>query len=98
MKSRISIEVDFENNNLPVIQILRQDSTDVRDRLVSAFLQSLQHTSRWCKITFVGSTDRMPDGSCDQWKISPITPKDIESEIQLMQAEFQRLQSMTTKL
>jgi hypothetical protein len=86
MNSRISVEVDFENNNLPVIQILRKDSPDVRDKLVSAFLQSLQHTSRWCKITYVGGTDHNNNEVGDQWKISPITPLELMEEMKLMEA------------
>ena len=86
MTSRISIEIDFENNNLPVIQILRKDSNDVRDKLVSAFLQSFQHTSRWCKITYVGGTDHNSKEVGDQWKISPITPQELSEEIKLMEA------------
>lgn len=86
MKSRISIEVDFENNRESIIQIERETSSDTRDKLVSDFLQSLQHTSRWATITFVGSRDKFPDGSCDTWKITPLTPQQLESEIKLMQA------------
>ncbi len=98
MKSRIAIEVDFENSNLPIIQIVSQESEDVRDKLVKSFLQSLQHCSRWTTITFVGNNlSYKPDGGADSWtwKITPVTPDRLESEIQLMQAEFQRLQSMT---
>ncbi len=88
MQSRISVEVDFQNNNLPIIQILRKDSNDVRDKLVSAFLQSLQHTSRWCKITYVGGLDSNQIEVGDQWKISPITPQELPEEMRLMQVAF----------
>lgn len=97
MKSRITIEVDFENNNLPIIQIVSQESDDVRDKLVQSFLQSLRHCSRWTTIEFVGNNiDKVPDPSCHAWtwKIAPITPDKLETEIELMHAELQRQRSM----
>ena len=52
MKSRITIEVDFENGNQPVIQILQYpDSTDVRDRLLKKFLEDLNMGSL-CRISY----------------------------------------------
>lgn len=80
MKSRIAIEVDFDNGNLPVIKIISVHSDDIRDRLIQNFLQSLQHTSRWCKIGYVG--DGMNDSQ--MWDISPIQPKDLSAEMLLM--------------
>lgn len=53
MKSRITIEVDFGNNNVPVIQILFRPSDDVRDSLLQSFLQSF-HGSSLCKINWRG--------------------------------------------
>lgn len=88
MKSRISIEVDFNNSNLPVIQILSQDSDDVRDRLVKSFLQSLQHTSRWCKIIYIGEASTHEDATVNKqrWQIIPIIPHEIRDEMKLMDA------------
>jgi hypothetical protein len=90
MKSRITIEVDFNHNNLPVIQVLQESSPDVRDNLVQAFLQSLQHTSRWATITYDG--EGSIDGSVKRWKITPITPSKLEDEIKLMQATLNQMQ------
>jgi hypothetical protein len=81
MLSRITIEVDFDKNNLPIIQILQSSSDDVRDKLVAAFCQSLQHTSTWCKIQFTGGTDIV-----NRWQITPITPQELPEEIKLMEA------------
>lgn len=83
MRSRITIEIDFDKNNQPVIQIIQQDSDDVRDRLISNFLQSLAHTSRWCTISYsgYGVTDDVKI-----WKVSPIKPEDISHEVDLMNA------------
>lgn len=97
MKSRITIEVDFDNGNMPVIQILSRNSDDVRDNLLKSFLQSLQHTSRWGVIHYAGSygelsgvTDGVPTvaGEVHRWVIKPITPQQIPEEIKLMQATY----------
>lgn len=100
MESRITIEVDFENNNLPVIQIVSRESDDVRDNLIKSFLQSLRHSSRWTTITFVGNNlSHKPNGGEDSWtwKIAPITPDKLESEIKLMQATLNEYKQMVKK-
>jgi len=92
MNSRITVEVDFENNNLPIIQIVSRDSEDVRDKLIKSFLQSLEHCSRWTTIQFVGTNSGYkPDATADSWtwKITPVTPSKLEEEVKLMQAELE---------
>ena len=91
MKSRITIEVNFEENNLPIIQIMSQQSDDVRDKLLQSFLQSLQHTSRWCKILYMGNRSVYNPNVAEidhihSWHIIPLAPKDIPEEIKLMEA------------
>jgi hypothetical protein len=91
MKSRITIEVNFDEGNLPVIQVLSQSSDDVRDKLIQSFLQSLQHTSRWCKIIYMGNRSVFETREADtnpihSWHIIPLTPKELTEEIKLMQA------------
>ena len=93
MKSRITIEVDFNNGNLPVIQILSRSSDDVRDNLLQSFLQSLQHTSRWCRIEYSGTrgiwSDNLSpisDDASHRWVLMPITTKEIPSEMDLMKS------------
>lgn len=91
MESRITIEVDFENNNLPIIQIVSRESDDVRDKLIKTFLQSLRHCSRWTVIEFVGNNnDRTPDGIATAWtwKLIPLTPDQLEKEASLMSATY----------
>lgn len=82
MNSRISIEVNFENKNLPVIQVITRASDDVRDQLLRSFIQSLQHTSRWCTIKYIGEANE--DGQ--RWYISPVLVDEIPQEISLMKA------------
>ena len=81
MLSRITIDMDFANGNIPCIQILQESSDDVRDKLLSQFLQSLMHTSRWCKIEYIGK-----EKIGHRWSITPITPYDLHSEMKLMGA------------
>ena len=95
MKSRITIEVNFEEGNLPVIQILNTHSDDVRDKLISSFLQSLQHTSRWCKIIYMGDESHFHPNFNDglaihRWHIVPITPSQIPEEMKLMDATIEK--------
>lgn len=99
MKSRITIEVNFDEGNLPVIQVLSQSSDDVRDKLIQSFLQSLQHTSRWCKIVYIGNRSplRPPDDLQDAihcWNIVPIRPPEIKEEIKLMQATIDEIKKI----
>lgn len=86
MVSKITIEVDFDNQNLPVIQIIQKDSDDVRDKLIRNFLQSLQHTSRWAVISYEGAREIIGDSTYGEvWKIYPITPQKLPQEMELMQ-------------
>lgn len=87
MQSKITIEIDFENGNKPVIQIISRNSDDVRDKLISSFLQSLGG-SRWCTIQWVGGTIGNPDHA-DQFArvhISPVVSEKLRDELQLMLA------------
>lgn len=93
MNSKITIEVDFSNNNLPVVRILHRKSDDVRDSLVSNFIQHLDHTSisRWLKIEYRG--ERSPDGHV--WDIVPISSSlaQLEEEARLMMAMIESLRN-----
>lgn len=83
MKSRITIEVDFENNNEPVIQILQSpDSEDVRDKLIKHFAQQFWGGS-WCKIQWKGNPDDF-----NRIHISPIRPERLKGESALMLEQF----------
>lgn len=76
MKSRITIEIDFDNQRKPFIQILQRNSDDVRDRLVSDFLELLGHESSMCSIDYIGEYDSGDDKeSFKKWAISPIEPE-----------------------
>lgn len=90
MKSRITVEVDYDNNNQPVIQILSRNSDDVRDGLIKAFYQKLGSSS-WCKIEFKqdiqDSTMVTEGGFFEGFKrilITPIQEKDLKKEAEIM--------------
>lgn len=87
MKSRITIEVDFDNGNQPILKIVNQDSEDVRDNLLRSFLQSLNHSSRWLRIEYVNEILAPGDSSKKYiWHIKPVLASEIPQEIKLMQA------------
>lgn len=79
MKSRITIEVDFENGNQPVIQIVQRFSDDVRDKLISEFLHSLGGQSSWCKLDHIAG---QPDHNLI--RITPLRPEQLQEHSRLM--------------
>lgn len=83
MKSRITIEVDFDNGNTPVIQILQYpDSNDVRDALIRHFTQQLGGSS-WCQI-------KWKEGLSDYNRIhiSPISPLQLKEHAEVMIEQY----------
>lgn len=79
MKSRITVEVDFDNNNQPVLQILQYpDSDDVRDKLLTHFCQQFGGSS-WCKIQW-----KEGQAPYNRIVISPIKPEELKDESAVM--------------
>ncbi|HRP33531.1 MAG TPA: hypothetical protein PKV73_16665 [Agriterribacter sp.] len=90
MKSRITIEVDFENGNEPVIQIISRNSDDIRDNLIKAFYQKLGSSS-WCKIHFVQDVLDEHIASTEGFKrifITPIPQENLKKEAEIMLEQF----------
>ncbi len=85
MKSRITIEVDFNNHNKPIIQIMSRYSDDIRDNLIQSFYQSLQGSS-WCKIRFEQHYDNPlnPDENFKRILITPIPEDELRDEGNVM--------------
>lgn len=90
MKSKISIEIDYENGNQPVIQIMSRKSDDIRDNLIQSFYQKLQG-SCWCKIMFrqdiPDETIMTTGGFVEGFKrifITPIAEEDLKMEADIM--------------
>lgn len=85
MKSRITIEVDFNNGNQPVLQILKSvNSDDVRDKLVSNFTQQLGGSS-WCQIKW---DENQPPTDFQRIFISPIKPEDLKNQSEIMLSQY----------
>lgn len=84
MKSRITIEVDFDNGQ-PYIKIHEDKlSDDVRDKLITFFRQRLQHTSSWCGVEFRNENEL---SNTLTWFIRPITPELLEQNALAMTAQ-----------
>jgi len=85
MKSRITIEVDYENGNNPAIQILSKHSDDVRDNLIKAFYQKLGGSS-WCKIVFRQDEQdpEQPERNFKRIFITPIPESELKHEADIM--------------
>lgn len=70
MKSRITIDVDYENQ--PIIKIEYLESEDVRDKLVKRFLESFGYDSIYCTHNFM---DRLePNNNNKESWIKPVKP------------------------
>src|SRR5438034_4776800 len=100
MKSRITIEVDFEHGNTPIIQILKFNNDgevqeDVRDKLISYFLETLGYTSSWAKVAWV--QNYCIDGRTvhQRINITPITPDKLQEEAEIM---LERSEEHTSEL
>lgn len=79
MKSRITIAVDFDSNNQPVLEIIAIDSEDVRDKLLKAFYQSLGGTSNTCKLEF-SQVQRVDAGDpTTRILIRPVSSQDLRT-------------------
>jgi hypothetical protein len=82
MRSRITIELDFDKGQ-PFIKVLNNTvSDDVRDKLVTFFRQRLGHTSSWGKIIF----PTYPNVDSDEvlFEIHPLRPDQLEDESKIM--------------
>jgi hypothetical protein len=97
MESKITIEIDFSNGNVPVIQVLHKTSDDVRDNIVGNFIQRLDHTSisRWLKMEY---KYKRSDGALI-WSVVPISSsiEELEKEAKLMMAMVDSLKEQLSQ-
>ena len=85
MKSRITIEVDFNNGNQPVLQILKSDnSDDVRDKLLSHFTEQLGGSS-WCQIKW---DENQPPTDFQRIFIAPIKESQLKEQAEIMMEQY----------
>lgn len=85
MKSRITIEVDFDSGNQPVIQIIQKESDDVRDKLLKSFLESLGGTSSWCRVFW--THDMFQPERYSRIFITPVKPDKLGEQAAIMQEQ-----------
>ncbi len=79
MKSRITIEVDFDNGNEPTIVLNLYRSDDVRDKLLDSFINKFAHQRSWCKAFYMGE-----NLNGKYYHITPIETKDFVEQGKLM--------------
>lgn len=79
MKSRITIEVDFDNGNQPVIVLNHQKSDDVRDKLLGSFIEKFEHQRARCQVHYMGES-----ADSKRFNIIAIEPKDFVEQGKLM--------------
>lgn len=81
MESRITIEINFDEQNRPVLQIVARKSDDTRDRILHAFLESLGENGNWLHISLVESTD---DYTRKRYLVRAITPTELKEEYKII--------------
>jgi len=102
MKSRISIDVDQDNQ--PIIKIDHVHSADVRDKLVKKFLEAFGTMSSWCKVDFNPIyQDPSRDWDVNTVHIRPISPAELPEHIagmaesETLRQDFFKLQNNESK-
>lgn len=100
MKSRITIEVDFNNGNTPVIQIIQSNSDDVRDKLIKSFTECLNGSS-WCQIRWVAGGNPLleKDGhfTSSTIFITPIPSGQLKDQADIMLEQYRLNQEFKSK-
>lgn len=85
MKSRITIEIEFEHNaNIPYIQVFLSPSDDVRDKLIKSLTETLGHISSWFKAVDF----QYLEGQTLTYKLFPIRPQHLDVEAKEMLERF----------
>lgn len=85
MNSKITVEIDFSNNRIPVIQIMHRKSTDTRDQILTEFLQMFGGASSWCNIKWVQDYREGPEsGHFSRVLITPITKEQLPEQAAVM--------------
>lgn len=96
MLSKIKIEVDFDHNNEPIIEILYRQSDDVRDKLIRSFIDKLGQVSSWCEIHCANAIQETDvNYAVQRWVIKPIEPKHLEERAFIINEQV-RLINITT--
>lgn len=78
MKSRVTIDVDIDNQ--PIIKIEYKHSDDVRDKLVKTFLQTFQGNSCWATLYFLNNVSDVPSEANSTAVLRPVPPFKLPEE------------------
>jgi hypothetical protein len=99
MKSKITIEIDFENGNQPIIQILHRKSDDVRDKLLQSFIEKFDACTSWCQIKWLGESlsSESPE-SFQKIVISPLLFSQLKEQSQIMSEQYELNKEYRNKL
>jgi hypothetical protein len=91
MRSKLTIEVDFDNGKPYICVVMDRQSTDVRDKAIVAFrnkLGQLGINSEWCRVRF---DDHAISGN-QMFTIEPIQPHEMKDELELMKSALDRIE------
>lgn len=88
MKSKISIDVDWDNQ--PIIKIEYEDSPDVRDKLVKRFMETFAGESCWATFYFDQGVTEMMDKVNRKAKVRPIEPSKLWEHISMFKETADR--------
>lgn len=81
MKSKFTIEIDWQQPR-PVIRVVEcLNSDDMRDQALAQFRREFMQESKWCRVHF---GEPQMDGTM-MWFIEPVRPKELQEEIKGMQ-------------
>lgn len=80
MNSRITIELDLDNNNEPYIKVKSAYSDDLRDKLLRSFIESFGHQNGWMRFEYTG-TDELEN---KYYRISNIKKYELAQQARLM--------------
>lgn len=86
MKSRISIDVDYDNQ--PIIRIEYSPSEDVRDKLVKRFMETFGGDSYFATFFYVNSTLDM--GQNRDAVIRPLPVREMSSHVENFQTIIEK--------
>ena len=87
MKSKITIDMDWDNQ--PIIKIQYEQSDDVRDKMVKRFMETFGGESMWATFSYDGV-----DHDKKICKIRPIGPNQLPEYSSLMKDDADRVKSM----
>jgi len=93
MNSRITIELDLDNNNESYIKVKSAFSDDLRDKILRNFIEAFGHQNGWMRFEYTG-TDELDN---KYYRISNIRKYDLSSQADLMKAMSREYESQTPK-